>query len=137
MLYLSLFASAFIAATLLPAFSEVHLGILVDKGLNPFLLWLAATSGNSLGAFVNYWLGTQVLRFQHKAWFPVKPKQLEKAHQQFERYGIWSLLFAWLPIVGDPLTFIAGILRCNFWLFALLVTIGKGLRYAIVLLVVL
>ncbi len=133
LLYLSLFSSAFIAATLLPAVSEVHLGLLLHQGLNPLLLWLAATTGNTLGACVNYWLGTQLLRFQGKPWFPVKPRQLDKAHRQFQRYGVWSLLLAWLPVVGDPLTFIAGILRCNPWLFVALVGLGKGLRYGLVL----
>lgn len=128
--YFSLFITGFIAATLFPASSEVLLLALFQQGYTGWLLWLAATTGNTLGSCVNWFLGREILRFQHKRWFPVGPEQLQRAEQQFNRYGVWTLLLAWLPIVGDPLTFIAGSLRVRFDLFLLLVAIGKGLRYA-------
>ena len=131
--YLSLFASGFVAATLLPASSELVLLALQQQGYAVFGLWLAATSGNTLGSCVNWYLGKELLRFQHKRWFPVSPAQLAKAETQFKRYGSWSLLLAWLPIVGDPLTLVAGTLRVRFSLFLLLVTLGKGARYALLL----
>lgn len=131
--YGSLFITGFIAATLLPASSEVLLLALYQQGYVVFGLWLAATSGNTLGSCVNWYLGKELLRFQHKRWFPVSPAQLAKAEQQFKRYGSWSLLLAWLPVVGDPLTLVAGTLRVRFGLFLLLVTLGKGLRYAVLL----
>ncbi|MDP2285974.1 MAG: VTT domain-containing protein, partial [Pseudohongiella sp.] len=68
-----------------------------------------------------------------KPWFPVTAQQLSRAQAQFNRYGVWSLLLAWLPVVGDPLTFVAGALRVQFWLFLLLVAIGKSLRYAVLI----
>jgi membrane protein YqaA with SNARE-associated domain len=128
--YFSLMLTGFIAATLFPASSEILLLALFQQGYTPWLLWLAATTGNTLGSCVNWYLGKEILRFQHKRWFPVNAEQLHRAEIQFKRYGVWTLLLAWLPVVGDPLTFIAGSLRTRFDLFLLLVAIGKGLRYA-------
>lgn len=124
--------AAFIAATLLPAFSEVALAASLSSGGSIFLLWLSATAGNTLGSCVNWWLGREILRFQHKRWFPVSEAQLERAQQRFNRFGVWSLLLAWLPIVGDPLTFIAGMFRVRFIWFLVLVAIGKGIRYGVI-----
>lgn len=134
MAYLSLFFTAFIAATFFPLSSEALLLMLLQQGHAPWLLWLLATSGNSLGSCVNWWLGRQCLHWQQRRWFPVSPTQLAKAQLHFQRYGIYSLLFAWLPLVGDPLTLFAGVMRVNFWRFLLLVTIGKALRYGLVIL---
>ena len=134
MLYLTLFISAFISATLLPSSSEVVLITMITQAkANLWLLWLAATFGNVLGSCVNYWLGTQVLRFKNKKWFPVSAQGLENAQNQFNRYGVYSLLFAWLPIVGNPLTVIGGIFKVRFSVFLILVTLGKGARYLAVI----
>ena len=127
--YLSLFASAFLAATILPFYSEVVLLALISKGSNIMLLVIIATVGNTLGAMVNWWLGLYIQRFKHKRWFYFKEKQIERAQAWFNRYGRWSLLMAWLPIGGDALTLIAGIMRVPLSVFVLLVAIGKGLRY--------
>ena len=136
MIYLSLFFTAFIAATLLPAFSEVALAASLSTNASIFLLWLSATAGNTLGSCVNWYLGREILRFKPKLinsrWFPVTELQLERAQNRFSRFGVWTLLFAWLPIIGDPLTFVAGVLRVRFLWFLLLVTAGKSLRYAVV-----
>lgn len=134
MAYLSLFFSAFIAATLLPSSSELVMTAMIASGdYLIWLLWLSATVGNVLGSCVNYWLGTQVMRFKDRKWFPVSQKSIDKAEQQFNKYGIYSLLFAWLPIVGDPLTVVGGVFRVKFSIFLLLVTLGKGARYLAVL----
>ncbi|MBQ4879195.1 YqaA family protein [Pseudoalteromonas luteoviolacea] len=134
MAYFSLFFSAFIAATLLPASSELLLsGMVVKQTGLLWLLWLSATLGNVLGSCVNYYLGTQVDRLSHRRWFPVSPSALEKARGHFQKYGTVSLLFAWLPVIGDPLTLVAGVFRIKFGLFLLLVSLGKGLRYALVI----
>ncbi len=73
------------------------------------------------------------MRFKDKKWFPVSEKGLKKAQQQFNKYGVYSLLFAWLPIVGDPLTVIGGVFKVRFTTFLVLVTLGKGLRYLAVI----
>lgn len=130
--YLTLFGSAFLAATILPFYSEVVLFALLIKGESAAVLVLIATLGNTLGAAVNWVLGRFLLRFKDRRWFYFKAEDLEKTQQWFQRYGAWSLLLAWLPIGGDALTLIAGIMRVNFSLFLVLVGIGKGLRYVAV-----
>jgi len=129
--YFALFGVSFVAASLLPAYSEVVLAGLLVAGHDPLALWAWASAGNTLGAVLNYVLGRFLLHFQDRRWFPVKPGALEAPQRWFQRYGVWSLLFAWAPIVGDPLTFVAGVMRTRFWLFLVLTGIGKGTRYAI------
>jgi len=131
--YLGLFAVAFLAATLLPAYSEVLFAGLLAAGYDPFSLWAWATAGNTLGAVVNWLLGRYLLHFQHRKWFPFKTESLCRAQRWFQRYGVWSLLLAWAPVGGDALTFVAGFMRVRVDLFLLLTAIGKGSRYAIVL----
>ena len=132
--YLSLFASAFLSATLLPGSSEALLLYLMqDTGLSLLLLWLSATTGNVLGSVANWGLGRFGYHLRHRRWFPVSEAQLEKARGYFLRWGSVSLLLAWLPVVGDPLTLLAGLLRVPFVLFLVLVTLGKGLRYALLI----
>ena len=136
--YGGLFWNAFLAATLLPALSEVALAALI-KGAHghPILLFVFATIGNVLGSLLNWWLGSRIAAFQEKKWFPFNPKQIDSASKRFKKYGIWSLLFAWVPIVGDPLTLIAGVLRVPIIPFLVLVTIGKTTRYGIIVIAVL
>jgi membrane protein YqaA with SNARE-associated domain len=124
-----LFSSAFLAATILPFYSEVVLFALLREGYSSALLVTVATVGNTLGAVVNWWMGVYILHFRHRRWFYFNDKQIERAQQWFRRYGFWSLLFAWLPIGGDALTLIGGIMRVPMWLFLPLVALGKGLRY--------
>ena len=132
MAYLSLFLTAFIAATLLPLSSEALLATLIYQQYSPLLLWLVATLGNSLGSCINWYIGTQILHWQDKKWFPFSAEKILGAQQRFARYGQWSLLFAWVPVIGDPLTLVAGVMRMPFIRFFIVVLIGKALRYAII-----
>ena len=131
--YLGLFFVAFLAATLVPAYSEVMLVGLLGAGYDPLQLWLWASAGNTLGSAVNWGLGRYLLAFQGRRWFPFQQDNLGRAQGWFQRYGVWSLLFAWAPIGGDALTFIAGIMRVPLGRFLLLTGIGKGARYAILM----
>ena len=133
--YAGLFLTAFLAATLLPLSSEAVLAALGNaEGFDMTLLFVLATLGNTLGAVVNWALGRFCLHWADRRWFPFSPEQLTRAGGRFGKYGIWSLLFAWVPLIGDPLTFAAGVLRVPFLPFLVLVALGKSARYAAVIL---
>ena len=130
--YLGLFVAAFGAATLLPLQSEaVLVGLLLNGQHGLWLLLAVATAGNVLGSLVNWWLGRGIERFQDRRWFPVNPKHMAKARKHYERYGHWSLLLSWLPVIGDPLTLIAGVMREPLGRFLVIVTLAKGARYGV------
>lgn len=131
--YLGLFLGAFLAATVVPAYSEVLFAGMLAAGYDPLALWAWATAGNTLGSAVNWALGRYLLHFQDRKWFPFRQDNLGMAQRWFQRFGVWSLLLAWMPIGGDALTFIAGIMRVPFGVFFLLTGIGKATRYAILL----
>lgn len=131
MAYLGLLVAAFLAATLLPAQSEAVLVGLLLGGYEPWLLILAASVGNVSGSLVNWWLGRGIARFSDRPWFPVKPEALARAQQWYARYGKWSLLLSWVPIIGDPLTLAAGVMREPLRVFLLLVTVAKTGRYLV------
>ena len=130
--YAMLFAVSFVAATILPAQSELALVGLMLLGKYPVWSLIAVASvGNILGSCVNWWLGGFAERFRDRKWFPVSSQALDKAQRWYHRYGRWSLLLSWLPIVGDPLTVAAGFLREPFWSFLILVSIAKIARYVL------
>lgn len=130
--YPALFLLSFLAATLVPLGSEWLLAVLLVNGFDPLLVVSVATFGNSCGALTTYAIGLwggpclvqRVLR--------ISPEHRQRAELHFARYGSWVLLFSWLPIIGDPLCLVGGILRTGFWRFVLLVTTGKFLRYLMV-----
>ena len=132
--YALIFWTAFGAATVLPFYSEVVLVALLQAGDDPLLLWLFATAGNTLGAVVNWAIGWHFDHLIGKRWVPVTREQLERGRQWFAKYGFWSLLLAWAPVGGDALTFVGGIMRVRLSLFLLLVGLGKGARYAVIIL---
>ena len=132
-MYLSLFISAFAAATILPAQSEALLAYQVSISPDAVVQLIAvATLGNVLGATFNWCLGRLTENLRAKKWFPVNEKQLQKAERFYGRYGRYSLLLSWVPIFGDPITIVAGILREPLLSFVLLVTIAKCARYVFV-----
>lgn len=133
--YGALFASAFIAATLLPAQSELLLASLVAAGKgDPLLLLMVGTIGNTAGAVVNWMLGRGAGMVVGGRRLPTASRETyARASRAFNRYGLWCLLFAWLPIIGDVLTVVAGSARVSLAPFVLLVAIGKAVRYAAIL----
>lgn len=128
----SLFFSALISATLFPGGSEALLVALIHEKQSIVPLVAVASMGNTIGSLVNWWLGIKIEAYRDRSWFPVSPRHLEKAKQQFHHYGEWSLLFSWLPIVGDPLTVAAGILKTPFIRFLFYVVVAKTGRYIFV-----
>ncbi|WP_449125223.1 YqaA family protein [Pseudomonas viridiflava] len=131
--YFGLFMAALGAATLLPMQSETVLaGMLLSQAYPAVVLLSVATLGNVLGSILNWLLGRSIIRLRHKRWFPASETQLEKAQRFYLKYGYWSLLLSWVPLIGDPLTLIAGVLREPLWRFVLIVTVAKGARYLVV-----
>jgi len=132
MVYITLFVVSFLAATLLPLGSEALLLYDIHEKYSLVLLWTFATVGNTLGSMVNYWLGLKGEAYlERKKHLSVE--KMDKARTFFGKYGGWTLLLSWAPIIGDPLTFIAGVLRYNFKCFILIVSVAKGVRYAIII----
>ncbi|WP_321794723.1 YqaA family protein [Caballeronia sp. J97] len=130
--YGGLFLAAFGAATLLPLQSEaVLVGLLLSNQYSVSALLAVSTIGNVLGSIVNWLLGRYIERWKTKRWFPVSDERLEKAQRTYQRFGRWSLLLSWAPVIGDPLTLLAGVMREPFMRFAVLVTIAKLGRYLV------
>lgn len=133
MALISLFLTAFIAATIFPAQSEALLvALLIKTEHAPWLLVAVATVGNVLGSCVNWALGRYIEHFKDRAWFPASPQALEKAQAYYHRYGKWSLLLSWVPLIGDPITVMAGVMREKLSAFVLFVLIAKCGRYIVV-----
>jgi membrane protein YqaA with SNARE-associated domain len=133
--YAGLFMAALVAATIFPMQSEAALAGLALAGYSPALLLIVASIGNILGSVINWMLGRFIEHFRDRSWFPASPAALARAQSWYQRYGKWSLLLSWVPIIGDPLTLIAGVMREPLPVFLLLVTIAKVGRYIAVLLI--
>lgn len=129
----SLFLAGFVAATLLPAQSEGLLAYLImTTDHSVFALVTVATVGNVLGSLVNYAFGLGVGHLQALQFLRPNAALMARAQQFYQRYGRWSLLLSWVPIIGDPLTLVAGVMREKLWRFLLLVSAAKMARYIIV-----
>ena len=130
--YAGLFFVALLSASILPLQSEaVLVGLLLSENHPVWLLLTVASVGNVLGSLLNWYLGKYLQHFQHRRWFPVKPEKLDQASRWYQKYGKWSLLLSWVPVIGDPLTVMAGILREPVLPFLLLVTVAKVSRYLV------
>ena len=132
--YFQLLIVSFLAATILPFSSEVVLTTMyLSNSFETYFLLIFASIGNILGSITNWYLGKKITIFQDRKWFPVSPDQLSRSQKYFQKYGLWSLLLAWVPIIGDPLTLLAGVLKVRFGIFFLLVSISKISRYVFIL----
>ena len=134
--YISLFISSFLSSTLLPGHSELTLTAFILMKKFPVInLIFFASTGNILGSLINWCMGYYLTNLKDKKWFPFNKLQLTRASKWFLKYGKWSLFFCWVPIIGDPLTMVAGIFRFPIHIFLLIVSFAKTMRYAIIYLV--
>jgi membrane protein YqaA with SNARE-associated domain len=125
-----LFIAAFAAATIFPAQSETLLAALILKtDVQLAVLIAVASGGNILGSCANWLLGRYIERFKDRRWFPVSLQALEHAQRRYQKYGRWSLLLSWVPIIGDPVTVVAGMMKEKFLVFLIFVSIAKIGRY--------
>ncbi|MDA8668269.1 DedA family protein [Alphaproteobacteria bacterium] len=132
--YFQLSLISFLAATILPFSSEVVLMTMyLSNSFETYFLLIFASIGNIMGSITNWYLGKKITLFQNRKWFPVSAEQLESSREYFQKYGLWSLLLAWVPIIGDPLTLLAGVLKVRFGIFFVLVSISKISRYVFIL----
>ncbi len=123
-----------LAATILPLSSEIVLTTMLLTNLfEKNILLVIASSGNILGSIFNWYLGKKIMIFQDRKWFPVSQEQLNKSRKYFQKYGLWSLLLAWVPVIGDPLTLLAGVLKVRFSIFFILVSVSKISRYIFII----
>ena len=130
--YASMFLVAFLAATVFPAQSELLLSaLLVAEHFDPALLLFVATAGNVLGSCSNWIVGRFLSDYRDRRWFPVSDSAFETAERWFARFGPAVLLLSWVPVVGDPLTVVAGVLRMRLLPFLLIVTVAKAGRYGV------
>lgn len=135
-IYAGLFMMSLAAATIFPVQSEAGLvGLILSAKYSTLLLVAVASIGNVLGSVLNWLLGVGIERFRERRWFPVSEPALERAQRWYRRYGKWSLLASWVPIVGDPITVVAGVFREPLPMFLLLVTIAKTARYTLLAIV--
>ncbi len=132
MVYTTLFLVSFASATLLPMGSEAVLLYDLSQGHAAWLLWIVATLGNTLGAGLNYWLGMKGEGYLERKGY-LSLQKMHLARQRFKKWGGWVLLLSWMPIIGDPLTFIAGVLRYDPRRFIFIVALAKGGRYAVLI----
>jgi membrane protein YqaA with SNARE-associated domain len=131
--YAGLFFAALLAATMLPGQSEAVLaGLVISDSYAAVALVAVASVGNVAGATINWGMGRGVERFRNSRWFPVSEKNLKRAQDWYCRFGRWSLLLSWMPIVGDALTVVAGIMRERLAIFLPLVAVAKTGRYVVV-----
>ena len=128
----SLFFFSMISSTLFPGGSEALLLFRLNEGGEPMALVIIATIGNVLGSLITYGMGRLGNEAVHKKWLRMDEAKVARAEAWFTKYGTPSLLLAWLPVVGDPLCLVAGLLRSHVLMFLLLVAIGKAARYAFI-----
>lgn len=126
--YFGLFIASFLASTIFPFGSEGVLVYLVYEKFNIPTLVLVASAGNYLGACTSYYIGLKGRGIVER-YLRIDPRDIEKAEKYFAKYGMYILLFTWLPFIGDAFTVAGGLLRLRFWLFSVLVFTGKFLRY--------
>jgi len=133
---LLLFILSFLAATILPIGSEWLLIVMVLQGFSLHNIVITATLGNFLGACTTYMIGIWGSDFFTKSILRITDTQLVNTKKLYGKYGSWSLLLSWLPVIGDPLCLVAGLFRISFFRFSVLVFVGKFFRYAILALLV-
>lgn len=130
--YLALFLLSFLASTLIPLGSEWLLVTMLLQRHDPVGSVAVATLGNYLGACTSYWIGLYGGPLLIRRVLRIGAPERERAERFYDRYGSWSLLCSWLPVIGDPLCLVAGLLNVGFRRFTLLVATGKLTRYATV-----
>ena len=131
--YVGLFIASFLSASLLPFSSEAVMVGLLAAGLDPVQLIVYGTIGNSLGSLFNYWIGSLGRLDWIERWLHVKPDKLDKAQRWIAGRGAWMGFFSFVPVIGDVLTIVLGLMKANLVITTVSIVIGKLLRYIILI----
>ncbi len=131
--YLGLFLVSFLAATLVPLGSEIFVAVMAVSGYDPWFVFAVATSGNTLGSITNYYVGKLGTNFLLSRYIKVDSQKRQKAEKMYQKWGSPILSLAWIPIIGDPLTVVAGVFNLDLWIFTFWVALGKSFRYFFVI----
>lgn len=131
--YMGLFIVSFLAATLIPLGSEIFVVAMTLSGYNPWIIFATATTGNSLGAATNYCVGKYGANFIFSRYVKVNSEKRQNIERMYQKWGSPVLFFSWVPVVGDPLTMVAGGFNLNFYIFTFWVILGKAFRYTLVI----
>jgi len=134
--YLGLFIVSFLAATLLPLGSEIFVATMTVSNYNAWLIFAVATTGNTLGSITNYYIGKLGTNFILSRYIKADSEKRQKSEQIYQKWGSPILFFAWIPIIGDPLTVVAGVFQLNLYIFIFWVALGKAFRYFLVIMTV-
>ena len=129
---LGLFIGCALSATVVPFSSEAIFAAALLTDHPRWLLIVVAGAGNTMGGMVSFLMGWLVKWKWLEKWFRVKREKLERMSAKVSRYGVWAALLTWLPVIGDPIAIAMGLMRTSPWKTALLMFVGKALRYAAV-----
>ena len=131
--YVGLFIVCFLSSSVVPMTSEFLLIAMQQTGYNVWLILIVASTGNYFGSLTSYFVGKYGANYVLSRYFEPSPKRREQATQLYNRWGAPILFFSWVPLIGDALTMISGILHGNLWVFTFWVALGKFVRFAAVL----
>lgn len=131
--YMGLFGVSFVAATLVPLGSEIFVAVMVVSGYDPCLVFTVATTGNIMGSVTNYYVGKLGTNFVLSRYIKIEPEKRQKAEKMYRKWGGPVLFLAWMPVVGDPLTVMAGVFNLDLRVFTFWVGLGKSFRYFVVI----
>jgi len=132
--YVGLFLVAFLAATVVPFSSEpVFLALLLSDEFNPWTVVFVATAGNWLGGMSCYYLGRLGKLEWIEKYAGVKKEKLDKLAARMQKHGNWLAFFSFLPGIGDPIAVAAGYFRCNVYIVAVSILLGKFARYVVLM----
>lgn len=129
--YIGMFISAFLAGTVLPFSSEAVLLACIGMGLDPVISTLSTTAGNALGGFTCYWIGRLGKMEWIEKYLGVSKKHMDKAEKFIQGKGSWIASLSFLPVIGDAILVVLGLMRANVFIVTISMTIGKLGRYAI------
>ena len=124
-----LFIGCLLSATIIPFSSEALVTGALLLDYSPWTVILVATLGNTLGGMTCYLLGRLCKWSWIERFLKVKEETMAKAHQKVEKYGSFAALLAWIPVIGDPIALVMGLIRTRVVPTTVFMFIGKGLRY--------